>query len=342
MIPFGSANGAPVSLHTIRGPKGLRAAITPFGARLVQLWVPDPAGTLADIVLGHDTAQDYLDHPTYFGATCGRYANRIAGGQFVLDGADFQLDQNEGSNHLHGGHAGFDKMHWQIADLGPAHITLTATSADRDMGYPGLCAMTTTYRFTDTGTLTIDMSATTTRPTVINMVNHAYFNLAGHGAGSVLGHHLQVSAGHYTPVGPGLLTTGEILSVAETPFDFRTDRTLSAAMGQDPALAGSYDHNWCLSDPLDGDGLRPCARLKDPASGRSLTLRTNQPGVQIYASGQMHRAFPGKEGRAYHRFAGLTLETQVFPGSPNHPHFPAARLDPGQTYAHRMAFTFGV
>ena len=340
MNTFGTADGHPAQIHTITGPGGLRAAVTPFGARLVQLWVPDRAGVLADIVLGHDTAQDYLDHPTYFGATCGRYANRIAGGQFRLDGVTHQLDQNEGPNHLHGGRAGFDKKHWQVADLGPHHITLTATSDEGEMGYPGACTLTTTYRFTPAGALRIDMTATTTRPTVINIVNHAYFNMAGHDAGSVLDQHLQVAANHYTPDTPDLLTTGEVRSVANTGYDFRQPRALSQAMASDPALSDAYDHNWCLTGAGDLDGLHPCAVFTDPASGRSLTLRTDQPGVQIYVCGQMHHPVPGKGGAAYRRFAGLTLETQRFPCSPNYPQFPSARLDPGQTYAHAMEFTF--
>jgi aldose 1-epimerase len=340
MIPFGSANGQPVQICPISGPGGLRAAVTPFGARLVQLWVPDRGGHLADIVLGHDTAQDYLGHPTYCGATCGRYANRIAGGQFRLDGVTHQLDRNEGPNHLHGGHSGFDKKNWQVADHGPHHITLTALSDEGDMGYPGACTLTTTYRFTEAGALRIDMSATTTRATLINMVNHAYFNMAGHDAGSVLNQHLQVAANHYTPVTKDLLTTGEVLSVADTGFDFRLPRPLSQAMASDPTLSDAYDHNWCLTAAQDHDGLHPCAIFTDPASGRSLTLRTNQPGVQIYVCGQMHHPVAGKGGTAYRRFAGLTLETQRFPCSPNHPQFPSARLDPGQTYAHAMEFTF--
>ena len=340
MIDFGVAQGRAVQLYDITGPGGLRAAVTPFGARLVQLWVPDRTGVLADIVLGHDTAQDYLDHPTYFGATCGRYANRIAGGRFRLDGVTHQLDLNEGPNHLHGGRAGFDKKHWQVADHSPHHITLTASSEADEMGYPGVCTLTTTYAFTGAGALRIDMTATTTRPTVINMVNHAYFNMAGQGAGSVLNQHLQVAANHYTPVTPALLTTGEILSVANTGYDFRQSRALSQAMASDPALSDAYDHNWCLTGAEDRDGLHPCAVFTDPASGRSLTLRTDQPGVQIYVCGQMHRPVPGKAGATYRRFAGLTLETQRFPCSPNHPQFPSARLDPGQTYAHAMEFTF--
>ena len=340
MTEFGFANGVPVALYTITGPGGLRAAITPLGARLVQLWVPDTAGVLADIVLGHDTAQDYFDHPTYFGATCGRYANRIAGGQFVLDGVTVQVDVNEGPNHLHGGHAGFDKKHWQVADHGPHHITMTATSPDGEMGYPGACALTTTYRFTERGALEIHMGATTTRPTVINVVNHAYFNMAGHGAGSVLGQQMQVAASHYTPVGAGLLTTGEVLAVSATPFDFRAPRSLSDAMGNDPAFEAAYDHNWCLSDPLGSDGLRPCATLRDPASGRSLTLRTNQPGVQIYVCGQMHRPIPGKGRRRLSPFCGHHPGNPGLPGSPNHPQFPTARLNPGEVYDHRMEFTF--
>lgn len=325
---FGQVNGQEVGLFTLTSAAGLRAAVTPYGARLVQLWVPDRDGILGDVVLGHDLVQDYVTHPTYFGATCGRYANRIAGGRFTLDGVDHQLDCNEGANHLHGGRQGFDRMIWAVTDSGPSHITLQTSSPDGEMGYPGACEMQVTYRI-DGERFVIEMTASTDAPTVINMVNHAYFNLAG--AGDVLDHVMQVNAETYTPVTDDLLTTGELRSVAASGFDFRQAQRLRDAMAD---LPDGYDHNWCVA------GAGPCLTLTDPASGRRLRLWTDQPGVQIYTCGQMRNPVPGKAGAVYGRFAGLTLETQRYPCSPNHPHFPSAVLRPGEVYAHRMELGF--
>ena len=319
----------------ISSPGGLRAVITPFGARLVQLWVPDREGVMADIVLGHDSVEDYVTHPTYFGATCGRYANRIAKGQFVLDRVAYQLDCNEGANHLHGGRDGFDRKTWDVVGADAAQVTLAATSPDGEMGYPGALQMAVVYRF-EGERLIIEMTASTDAPTIFNMVNHAYFNLAGQGNGTVLDHEMQVDAGFYTPVDAELLTTGEVLSVAGTGFDFTEARSLRAGMLGHAGLDLGYDHNWCLNPRAEA----PCVTLRDPVSGRRLRLWTNEPGVQIYTSGQMAKEVPGKAGALYRRFAGLTLETQKFPCSPNHAHFPSSVLRPGQAYDHRMEFAF--
>jgi aldose 1-epimerase len=324
-----------VQQFEISSAGGLRAVITPFGARLVQLWVPDRDGVMADIVLGHDTVEEYVAHPTYFGATCGRYANRIAKGRFVLDGVAFQLDCNEGANHLHGGSEGFDRKTWDVVSSDSTQITMKAGSADGEMGYPGALEMTVVYRFA-AERLIIEMKASTDAPTIINMVNHAYFNLAGQGNGNVLDHEMQVDARFYTPVDAELLTTGEVLAVAGTGFDFTEPRSLRAGIMGRAGLDLGYDHNWCLSAPAE----TPCVTLRDPASGRRLQLWTNEPGVQIYSAGQMAKEVPGKAGAQYRRFAGLTLETQRFPCSPNHAHFPSAVLRPGQSYDHRMEFAF--
>jgi aldose 1-epimerase len=333
MSSFGQVGGQAVGLYEIASDGGLRAAITPYGARLVQLWLPDRNGVLGDVVLGHDCAEDYVAHPTYFGATCGRYANRIAGGRFALDGAVYQLNRNEGANHLHGGRSGFDSKIWAVVDSGPSHLILSATSPDGEMGYPGACDMQVSYRF-EAENLQIEMQARTDAPTVINMVNHAYFNLAG--SGDVLGHVMQVNAEGYTPVTADLLTTGEVRAVAGTGFDFRAPRSLRDAMVGQAGLSDGYDHNWCVA----GEG--PCVTLTDPASGRRLRLWTDQPGVQIYTCGQMRTPVPGKAGATYGRFAGLTLETQRYPCSPNHALFPSAVLRPGEVYTHRMELGFDV
>lgn len=337
---FGTVDGHVVPLIALSSPGGLQATVTPWGARLVSLSVPDRAGHLADIVLGHDRVQDYLAYPTYFGATCGRYANRIAQGRFVLDGSEVGLDRNEGTNTLHGGSRGFDRKLWSITSNAPDQVVFATTSPHGDMGFPGHVTLKTIYRFTRNDRLEIAMEAETDRPTVMNMVNHAYFNLAGHDSGPVLGHELGLAAGYYTPVTADLLATGEIRRVEGTAFDFRQPRRMVDALRADPAMTGGYDHNWCLTGQPTGPGLHLCATLRDPVSGRGLRLSTNQPGVQVYTSGMLPAPVPAKGGGSYGRFAGVTLETQHFPCSPNHLHFPSARLDPGQRYRHLMDFTF--
>lgn len=339
-MTFGTLNGAAVPLIALRGADGITAHVTPYGARLVALLVPDGRGGMVDVVLGHDSLQPYLDYQTYFGATCGRYANRIAASRFVLDGAEIVLDANEGPNHLHGGRRGLDKALWQIVAQGADHVTFATTSPAGDMGYPGQLSVTATYRIAAPDRLSIAMTAQTDAPTLCNLVNHAYFNLAG-GGGDVLDHVLEIPADFYTPVTPDLLTTGEVRPVAGTGFDFRTPRSLRAAMQADPAVSGGWDHNWCLRGPAAGQDLHLSARLSNPANGLWMELESNQPGVQVYSCGMMHPPVPGKGGQSHGRFAGLTFETQLFPCAPNHLHFPQARLDPGQTYRHRMALRFG-
>ena len=325
MASFGQIDGQDVPVWELRSPGGLTARVIPWGARLISLRTPSRIGKMGEIILGHDRLQEYIDNPTYFGATCGRYANRIAGGRY--DGV--QLDVNEAPNHLHGGVRGFDKVVWQLAERSAQAIRLTHVSPAGDMGYPGRLEASVTYAFEGDEHLSITMEATTDAPTVVNLVNHAYFNLKG--AGDVLDHEMTVAADHYTPVGPGLIPTGELAPVAGTPFDFRTPRSLRAALAGDGA---GYDHNWCLT------GASPAVRLVEPTSGRGLELSTDQPGVQIYTCGMMPEGTPGRGGATYGKFAGLTLETQRYPDSPNNPTFPSARLTPGETYRHRMDFRF--
>lgn len=329
---IGQIDGQQVQQATLEAG-GLKAVLLTWGARLSELWVPDRTGTHADIVLGHDNPKDWETHGTYLGATCGRYGNRIAGGRFTLDGKTVQLDRNEGPKTLHGGTQGFDRKAWAIDSHSDTHVTFALTSPDGDMGFPGTLHATTTYRI-DGQTLTIEMTATTDAPTVVNLVNHAYFNLAGQGAGDIMGQHLQIEAAHYTPVDDQLIPTGEIRAVAGTAFDFRQTRSIGAQL---PG-PGAFDHNLCLSAPLGADGLRPCLTATDPASGRRMRLSTNQPGVQLYTGA--HFNGPGKAGAHYPRFAGFAAETQRFPDSPNNPQFPSARLDPGETYRHLMRFDF--
>ncbi len=334
LAPIGQIDGAEVHQASLSGPNGMRVVLLTWGARLAELWVPDRSGNLADIVLGHDSPRDWQTHGTYLGATCGRYANRIAGGRFPLDGRTVQLDRNEGRNTLHGGTHGFDRRHWTIASHSASHVTFALTSPDGEMGFPGTLEARATYRM-DGPALVIAMEATTDAPTIVNLVNHAYFNLAGPGAGDILGHELQIEASHYLPVDGQLIPTGEVRSVAGTAFDFRQPR----AIGVPLPGPGGFDHNFCLSAPTDADGQRPCLTATDPASGRRMRIATTEPGVQLY-TGAHFAGGPGKRGARYPRFAGFAAETQRFPNAPNTPQFPQSRLDPGQTYRHVMRLDF--
>ena len=316
---------------------GVQARVCTYGARLVELWVPDRAGVCADIVLGHADAAGYAATKAYLGATCGRYANRIAGGRFVLDGRVVDLDQNEGVKHLHGGRAGFDRKIWQIIEVSERAVTLTAVSADGEMGYPGRLSMQVRYWLDADDRLWIAMEAETDAPTVVNMVNHSYFNMVG--SGSVMGQDLRLEATHYTPVDADLIPTGEVLAVEGTAYDFTALRQIGAALPSDQG----FDHNWCLTGPLVpkwGEALRFCAEAVDVDSGRRMEVWTTEPGVQFYTGAKLAGGLPGKDGTPIAPFSGFTLETQRFPDSPNRPQFPSARLEPGQAYRHLMAFEF--
>jgi aldose 1-epimerase len=321
---FGQINGQDVPLLTLQNGN-LIARVTPYGARLVQLWTPDRDGALADIVLGHDSVEEYRAATTYFGATCGRYANRIARGRFLLDGVLHQLDVNEAPNHLHGGREGFDRKLWDFREEAGA-VVFSTVSADGEMGFPGAVTAECRYELTADDHLRITMTARSTAPTVINLVNHAYFNMAGQGSGPIHAQEVRLAATHYTPVGAGLIPTGEIAPVAGE-FDFTTLR---------PIGDFGFDHNWCL----DGTGLREVVEARDPASGRRMRLSTDQPGVQFYTGGYIPAGLPGKAGAVLGKHAGFTLETQKYPDSPNRPAFPSAVLRPGEDYLHRMDFAF--
>lgn len=336
--PAGSPEGSPVKGFTLSAG-GLEATVVAHGARLVRMMVPGRDGGPADVVLGFDRLGDYLASDAYFGATCGRYANRIGGAVFPLDGVRHALSANEPPNQLHGGPDGFDRRIWdaEVQEADNA-VTFTLVSPDGDQGYPGRLRAATRYRLTDDGVLDIRMTAVSDRPTVVNLVHHSYWNLGGHDSGDLRGHRLTVRGGFTTPVGAGLIPTGEVRPVDGTPFDLRGGVGLGEAL---EAVGGlGFDHNWCLEGPA-GE-LRPVAWLEHPASGRRMELATDQPGLQVYTGGYLSERVVGKGGRRYCRFAGLALESQRFPDSPNIGHFPSARLDPGGTYRHRMQLRFGV
>ena len=345
---FGRSGTPQVDLIRMSNASGSHIALIPVGARLVEAHFPDRDGRLTDVVLGFDTVHDYLNNDTYAGSIAGRYANRIIDGRFRLGGEAFQLERNEGRNHIHGGSDGLDRQHWDFSvDEGKNLVAFTHRSPDGHAGYPGALDITVTYRLQDDDVLLIDMAAATSAPTVLNLVHHSYWNLAGHGSGSVLGQNLTINASTYTPVDDDLLATGEIRSVRGTAFDFMKAHPIGALIEDVPAVGGAgrldpdaaagYDHNWVLDGPRHEMHL--AAVLTHPDSGRRLTLSTTEAGVQVYTGGYL-KALPGKGGAVYDAAAGLTLETQTFPCSPNIAYFPSARLDPGQTYRHRMHLAF--
>jgi aldose 1-epimerase len=339
---YGDVGGQPVERYTLRNAHGIELRVISYGATLTELRVPDRAGKLADVVLGFDRLEEYVDHSPYFGATIGRVANRIAGAHFELAGEQYQLAANNGPNHLHGGKRGWDKVVWSAAPVAREDgvaVKLSYLSPDGEEGYPGNVRATTVYTLTNSDELEIEMSASTDAPTLINMANHTYWNLAGHASGPIPQQQLQLFAAHYTPA-TALIPNGTIAEVQGTPFDFTQPKTIARDLAGTGGTPAGFDHNWVV----DGEPhqLRPVARLSDPKSGRVLTLEADQPGVQFY-SGNFVNDVAGKGGAKYPQYAGLCLETQAFPNAIN---VPAWReqviLEPGQTYQHRMKFHFGV
>lgn len=289
-----------------------------YGATLVSLKTPDRAGRIAEIVLGYDDLDSYRSGASYIGATVGRYANRIAGASFTLDGVKYGLTANNGRNSLHGGGKGFDKQVWEAERIGDDAVRMRYVSADGEEGYPGRLTVQATYSLDEDDTLSITYEATTTAPTPVNLVNHAYFNLTGDRTKSILGHELTIAASSSTPVDESLIPTGEIRPVAGTPFDFRVPTTIGARIG------GDYDHNWVLDKPTG-----PAAILTDPESGRSVEVRTTQPGLQVYSGTFLDAPR-----------TGICLETQHFPDSPNQATFPNTILRPGEIYRQTTTFAF--
>lgn len=346
-MDFGKLDdGTPIESVELSNAAGVTARIITLGATLQALSVPDRSGTSADIVLGYATAAEYLAKPQYFGATVGRYANRIAGGQFTLDGKHYSLPTNNGPNHMHGGPQGLDKVVWTIHSVksgSPASVVLRHVSPDGDGGYPGTLDVSAMYSLNDANELAVEYRATTDRPTVVNLTNHSYFNLAGEAANSdVTDHRLSLFADRYTPVDAMLIPTGELRPVTGTPFDFHEPRAIGLRIrdgSEQQILFGrGYDHNFVVNG--DAGTLRPAARVEHPASGRVMDLLTTAPGVQFYSGNVLDATSVGKGGRVYRQGAALCLEPQVFPDSPNQPTFPSARLDPGETYVNTMVYRF--
>ncbi|MCX7889726.1 MAG: galactose mutarotase [Rhodobacteraceae bacterium] len=338
---FGRHAGRAVTAFTLADPGGISVTLADFGAALVRCLAPDRAGRIADVVLGFDDAAGYAASRSYFGATVGRVANRIAGARFTLDGQTFALSPNEGPNQLHGGPEGFSR---RIFDAEPApdgrSIAFRLVSPDGDQGYPG--RLEAVVRYAVAGhVLTVEATATTDRPTPCNLAHHSYWNLAGHDAGPILDHRLAIRASAFLPTDGALLPTGEIRPVAGTRHDFRAPAPVGAAFARAPdgtpaADEAGFDANWCL-DPPHGR-LREVARLVDPASGRQLALSTDQPGLQVYTGGHLGADPPGKGGARYGRFGGIALEAQGWPDAPNRPHFPPVILRPGEVLRQTTVF----
>jgi len=332
--PFGqTSEGREVNLYTLTNTNGLRAKITNYGAILVSLEVPDRDGNLADITLGFDALDGYLAGHPYFGATVGRYANRIGKAKFELDGVEYKLAANNGENHLHGGIKGFDKVVWKPEDLwandNEALLKMSYVSEDDEEGYPGNLACTVTYTLTKDNELKINYEAQTDKTTVVNLTNHSYFNLAGQGTGDILGHELTLNADKYTPVDEGLIPTGEIRSVKDSPMDFTLPMSIGSRIEQ---VGDGYDHNYVLNSGPDLSGLALAARAYEPTSGRVMEVYTTEPGIQLYTGNFLDGSLTGKAGKVYKKHYAFCLETQHFPDSPNKPNFPSVVLLPGQKY----------
>jgi aldose 1-epimerase len=343
--PFGSLpDGTALELFTLRNPSGMEVSVTNYGGIITSLKVPDRDGKLDDVTLGYDSIDGYLESSPYFGAIIGRYGNRIAKAQFELDGTTYELPANDGPNTLHGGEKGFDKVAWQAEPFereGERGVVFTYTSPDGEQGFPGTLTNRVTYTLTDGNELAFDYRATTDKPTVVNLTQHAYFNLAGDGSGDVLGHELTINAGRYTPVDSTLIPTGKLASVEGTPFDFRKKTPIGARINTEHEqieLGRGYDHNFVL-DRQD-DGLVLAARVEEPETGRVMEVHTTEPGIQFYSGNFLDGSITGKSGHVYAHRTGFCLETQHYPDSPNQPSFPSTRLNPGEEYTSRTVYTF--
>jgi aldose 1-epimerase len=313
---------------------GLSARILNYGAIVMSVQTPDRSGLLNEVTLGMDSAQDYVrSNPPYFGAVCGRYANRIAKGRFALDGVEYRLAANNGPNALHGGLQGFDKRFWEVLGKTSSSVTLGYNSAAGEEGYPGRLQATVCYSLTDRGELRLDYTATTDSPTVVNLTNHMYFNLAGPSSPDCLAHELTACAPRFTPTDATLIPTGVQQDVRGTPLDFLKPASIGSRF---PALPEGYDHNLIL-DPARGDAW--AVRVYEPTTGRGLELFTTEPGVQLY-TGHYLDGVMGRGGRPYRRYAGFCLEAQHFPDSPNRQDFPSTVLRPGQVYRQTTAYRF--
>ncbi len=334
-------DGQTVDLYTLRNAQGWEATIMTYGGVLVSLRVPGRAGHLGDVVLGFDALDSYVKESPYFGALIGRYANRIGGAAFTLNGSAYKLAANDHGNALHGGLRGFDKVLWKVRHATRSSVELAYRSEDGEEGYPGRLDVSVTYTLSDSGALAIEYRATSDKDTILNLTNHSYFNLAGHG--NILGHVLTIDANQFTPVDDKLIPTGRLADVTGTPMDFRTAVPIGARIDADSAqlrFGKGYDHNWVLNP--DRDQRLPAITVYEPAMGRVMEVVTDQPGVQLYSGNFLDGSLRGKGGATYEHRSGLCLETQHYPDSPNHQDFPSTVLRRGEKYHTVTQYRFRV
>ncbi len=330
--------------YTLTNRTGVSMQVINYGAIITSLRVPDRTGKIEDVVLGYDSLQGYVDGTTYFGAIVGRYGNRIGKGKFQLDGKQYQVTINDGENHLHGGKVGFNKVLWQakvVSSSAEPALELQYISKDGEEGYPGNVTLKVTYTLTDKNELRISYEGTTDQPTILNPTQHSYFNLSGSFANTILDHVMTIEADRFTPVDKGLIPTGQLAEVANTPLDFRMPTAIGTRIN-DPfeqlTFGKGYDHNWVLRE--GGGQVRKAVELYEPKSGRLMTVYTDQPGMQFYTGNFLDGTAHGKNGVAYQRRTGLCLEAQAFPDTPNKPQFPSVTLKPGQVYRQTTIYQF--
>ncbi len=336
-------NSADLKIFSLVNQSGSKMIVTNFGAKVMSLWMPDKNGKLEDIVLGYDTPEEYLTGKSYFGAVIGRYANRIADGKFQLDGKEYFLNKNNGPNSLHGGPGGFHNVLWKAEPIEIEHgkaLQLSYESEDGEEGFPGQLAVTIRYTLTDKNDFVIDYQAVTTKPTVVNLTHHSFFNLAGEGSGSALDHELIIHGNQILAVNETLIPTGKLIPVGGTPFDFRTYRPIKERINDKDdmlKIGNGYDHNWVLKKE---EAFALAAKVREPLSGRIMEVWTTEPGLQFYSGNNLNDSVIGKKGKSYRHQSAFCLEAQHFPDSPNHSNFPSTVLRPGGKYVQRTTYKF--
>jgi len=335
---YGTIDRDTVYVFTIKNGQGIRADISNYGATLLELWTPDKNGNPGNIILGYDSLQGYLQKSNpYFGAVVGRFANRIGGARFTLDGKEYTLADNDRGNSLHGGLKGFDKVIWNVDQVNDSSVALSYTSRDGEEGYPGTLNARVVYTVNAKNALTIDYTALTDKKTPVNLTNHAYFNLSAGKDSTILGEELFLNASKYTPVNDSLIPTGKIVTVAHTPMDFEKSKKIGTDIDR---VKGGYDHNFVIN--RKDSGLSLAAELYDPGSGRQMSVWTTQPGIQFYTGNFLNGKLSGRNGVRVQQHGALCLETQHFPDAPNQPGFPNVILSPGQVYHEKTVYSFSV
>ncbi len=335
-----------VHLYTLTNHNGVKITFTNYGQRLVSLMVPDKNGKMDDIVLGYPTLNQYTDKRNFYGATVGRYGNRIGKAKFKIGNKEYQLAANNNGNHLHGGNIGFDAVVWRVDSVSNNMISFSRTSPDMEEGFPGNLKVRVKYELTDNNELKINYKAETDKPTIVNLTHHSFFNLKGEGNGNINDHIVMINADNFTPVDEGLIPTGKIASVKGTPFDFIAPKPIGRdiELEDDQLIKGKgYDHNFVLNNmPKNEDGLVLAAKVTEPNSGRTMEVYTDEPGVQFYGGNFMDGSELGKSGKPYVNRGAFCFETQHFPDSPNKPNFPSTLLQPGHTYTSNCVYKFGI